>query len=101
MEPLTATALRTLQRALIDQPTTPAKVTCAFRLSAGPAMSRAATVEWNGSGTLRVIVGSATWRREIERARPVIAERMQHFLGRGVIQSFVVASEPSLESPHA
>ncbi len=90
LEPLHTTAIRAMQDIFAAQPTTPAKVTCAFRLAAGPAMGRAARVHWSEDGTLRIVARDETWRRELKRAKPVIAERLQQFLGRDVIRKFLI-----------
>jgi hypothetical protein len=80
-------ALRDL---LKGQPTTAAKVGFAWQVAAGAALGRASATEWLPDGTLRVSARDAAWRREIQRARPVIAERLRQLLGEGVVRAIVV-----------
>jgi hypothetical protein len=95
MEPLLGTATRAFQHLLRDQPTTAAKVNFGWQVAAGPALARAARVAWTGDGLLRVQPRSAAWRREIERARPLVASRLDHLLGDGVVRAIVI--EPAAD----
>jgi hypothetical protein len=82
-------------RQLLDaQPTTDAKVAFAWTIAAGPSLARAATVSWAANGTLFVRPRTDVWRREIVRARPVIARRVNALLGPGVVQRIAVAEQP-------
>ena len=90
MQSLQDTAARALQDVLNRQPTTPAKVTFAWQMAAGPALARAGTPQWSETGTLRVRARDAAWLREIRHARPVIAERLNQLLGPNVIKRLVI-----------
>jgi predicted nucleic acid-binding Zn ribbon protein len=89
VKPVRHTADAVLRDLLSRQPDTPAKVTFAWRIAAGPALARAGTTSWT-DGVLRVEAPSVAWQREIARARPVIAERLNHVLGPGVVTSIEV-----------
>jgi hypothetical protein len=93
MEPLNSTATQALRALLGPQPNTAAKIGFAWKIAAGPALGRAATLAWSDDGTVTVHAASDDWRREIRRARPMIAERMQQLLGPGVVRRIVVSGE--------
>jgi Dna[CI] antecedent DciA-like protein len=95
------TANDVLRDLLANQPTTAAKVTFAWQIAAGAAMARAAQVAWTGDGTLRLRPRDAAWRRELQRARPVIAERLTQLLGGNVVRAIVIESPESERVPHA
>lgn len=83
---------------MAGQPTTPAKVTFAWHVAAGPALAGAVRLDWNGKGTLRVIARSEAWRREVLRAKPLVAARMADILGPGVVRIVsVTADDPTAE----
>jgi hypothetical protein len=101
MHPLRDTATEALRDLLASQPTTQAKVLFAWRMAAGAAMARAARADWT-DGTLRIAPANPAWRRELQRARPVLLERLRHWLGPDVIQAIVVESTSEAERlPHA
>jgi len=110
MEPLDITATRAVRHLLADQPTTPAKINFAWMVAAGPQLGRAATITWI-DGTLHVLARDEAWRREISRARSVIAERLSQLLGPDVVRTIRVraagaarragSSGPVYEDPHA
>ena len=101
MHPLRDTATEALRDLLTAQPTTDAKVLFAWRMAAGPAMARAARAEWI-DGTLRLSPTTPAWQQELQRARPVLLDRLRHWLGADVIQAIVVATSSESERfPHA
>jgi predicted nucleic acid-binding Zn ribbon protein len=93
MQSLQGAAGRALEHLLAQQPTTPAKVTCAWRIAAGPALGRAALAQWRDDGTLSVRARSAAWLSELRRARPIIAERMTRLLGPDVVKRLVIEAD--------
>jgi hypothetical protein len=90
MESLQSTATRTLRTMLELQPTSPAKVAFAWRIVAGATFARVAVPTWTEDGVLRLRAKDAAWRREIERARPLMAARLKELLGPGVVRSIVI-----------
>lgn len=90
MERLDDTAVRALRTLLENQPVTESKVGFAWRVAAGETMAAAAAVEWTGDGTLRVTPKTDTWRNEIVRARPIVAERLASLLGRGIVKKISI-----------
>lgn len=94
MESLQHTATRALTALLAAQPSSQAKVAFAWQIAAGPTMARASRVTWT-DGTLRVRTGSATWRREIVRAKPMLLDRLRHLLGAETIRSMIIEKEAS------
>lgn len=84
-----------LEALLAGQPLTPAKVEFAWKLSVGPALARATQVSREADGTLRVWAADAHWRREVQRAFPLIAGRLARVLGPGAVTRFAVESEPA------
>jgi predicted nucleic acid-binding Zn ribbon protein len=101
MQPLRDTATDSLRALLTSQPTTDAKVMFAWRMAAGPALSRAARAAWR-DGALRLTPADPAWRRELQRAKPVLLDRLRHWLGADVIQAIVIESSSEAERfPHA
>jgi hypothetical protein len=86
MERLDAASTRALRSILEAQPLTEAKVTFAWRIAAGPALSRAGSVSWSETGTLVVRATSSAWRLELVRAKGVIADRLTRLLGPGAVR---------------
>ncbi len=86
MERLDSTSTRVLRSLLEGQPLTEAKVAFAWRVAAGPALARAATVSWSAAGTMIVRAESSAWRLEIVRAKGLIAERLGWLLGPDAIR---------------
>lgn len=89
VERLDRTAVDVLRVALDRQPLTPAKVGFAWAIAAGPALARAATAVWS-DGTLSVAAKSDAWQHEIERARPVILQRLRQLLGPNIVRHMPV-----------
>ena len=93
MESVSTTATHTIKRMLERQPLTPAKVVFAWKFAAGPALARAASAEWTSEGMLTLRARSA-WQRELERAAPVIKDRLAFLLGHQVVRQILVTEEP-------
>jgi hypothetical protein len=75
-----------MMRDLLErQPHTQGKVEFAWAVSAGPALRRAATLDWTPDGVLIVRARTDAWRREIARAVPTIRARMHALLGPDVV----------------
>ena len=85
MESLNTTEADALRRVLESQPTTPAKVAFAWRMTAGAAFDRATRVAWPGDGTLYVHAEGEAWRREVRAVRGALLRKMQDLLGADVI----------------
>jgi len=78
-------ATTALAEMLARQPMSPGKLQFAWRAAVGPALARAATLAWR-EGRVVVRPSSAEWKREIERARPVILDRLRLLLGRDSVK---------------
>ncbi len=74
---------------LREQPTTPAKVSFAWRTAVGPAVARASTVALEPDGTLVVTAGDARWRHEIGQSLPLVRSRLERLLGDALRQIVV------------
>lgn len=102
MESVSTTATHTIRQMLARQPLSAAKVVFAWRVAAGPALGRAADASWEpagparDAGTLTLAARGATWRRELERAAPLIKDRLAFLLGPDVVRAIRVT-----EGPHA
>jgi len=96
MQSVRDTASDVLRDLLARQPTSAAKVQFAWRMAAGPAMARAARAAWV-DGTLRLAPVDPAWRRELQRARPVLLDRLRHWLGADVIQAIVIETSSEAE----
>jgi hypothetical protein len=93
MEAVSITATHTVRDLLRNQPLSPAKVVFAWKFAAGPALARSASAEWSTDGTLRLRARGATWKREIDRAKPILADRLAFLLGVDVVRKIVVSEE--------
>ena len=65
---------------LAKQPMSPGKLQFAWRAAVGPALARAATLDWR-DGRIVVHMSSPEWTREIQRSKPMILERLRMLLG--------------------
>jgi len=92
MNALRSTATTVLRDLLATQPNTPEKMRFAWRIAAGPAMARAASVDWSIEKGLRVRPQSESWRREILRARPVLTARLGQLVGDDIAKRLIIAN---------
>jgi predicted SPOUT superfamily RNA methylase MTH1 len=99
MQPVRDTATSALRTMLVDQPTNADKVAFAWQIAAGAAIVRASEIVWSPDGTLRVRARDAAWRREIQHARPLIAERLRYLLGPDAVRAIVVSSDAGSKDP--
>ena len=76
------------------QPLSVAKVDFAWRMAAGPTLAGATSVvSWSRGRRLIVRAKSEAWRREVERARPVILERLRDLLGADAVTALAVVQD--------
>jgi hypothetical protein len=92
VEALDRTAARALRQLLETQPLSAAKVEFAWKVAAGPSLARAVTVSW-ADGRLAIHAKSDQWRREIERARPTILQRLRDLLGADAVHSMTISGD--------
>ena len=78
-------ATSVLAEMLGRQPMSAGKLQFAWRAAVGPALARAVTLDWR-DGRVVVHPSSAEWKREIERSRPMILERLRVLLGRDAVK---------------
>ena len=90
MESLQQTAARVLGPLLKGQPLSPGKVSFAWTIAAGAVLARAGTPRWTPDGILRVRARSAAWRTELERARPMVAGRLNQLLGPEAVRRIII-----------
>ena len=89
MRPLTQALPGAVTELLRGVPTSPGKVSFAWRVAVGTGVERLTSVRLD-SGTLFVDVTNQNWAREITRSSPVILARLQTLLGRDTINRIVV-----------
>jgi hypothetical protein len=99
MLPAKDAATSVMRAVFAAQPDTPAKIECAWRIAAGPALARATTVSWTPDGVLVVHARSAAWRDEVVRARPTIAARLGYLVGPATISTIRVTEDSTCEMP--
>jgi len=75
-----------LAAVLRNAPLTPEKVAFAWRLTVGPAVDRATTIELR-ERVLYVRARDAAWRREVQRSAGLIRRRLQALLGPDVLRA--------------
>ena len=66
------------------QPMSQGKLQFAWRAAVGPALARAASLDWR-DGRVIVQMSSDEWTREIRRSKPVILERLRMLLGKDAV----------------
>ena len=76
-------ATSVLANMLERQPMSPGKLQFAWRAAVGPALARAASLDWQ-DGRVIVHMSSDEWTREIRRSKPMILERLRLLLGNEV-----------------
>lgn len=74
-----------LAAVLRKAPLTSEKVAFAWRLTVGPAIDRATTIELR-DGVLHVQARDPSWRREMERSAALIRRRLQTLLGADALR---------------
>jgi hypothetical protein len=89
MVPVRAVMPAALADVLRRAPLTPEKVAFAWRQAVGPSVDRATTIEL-ADDILLVRVQDAAWKREVERAAPVVRERLAAVLGPRVVRRIEV-----------
>lgn len=94
MESVSITATHTIKQMLDRQPLSPAKVVFAWRYAAGPALARAAGADWT-DGTLTLRARGRAWQTELERAIPVIKDRLAFLLGHQAVRKILVIEDPN------
>jgi hypothetical protein len=70
-------------------PLTPEKVAFAWRVTVGPAVDRATTIELRDA-VLHVRARDAAWRREVKRSAGVIRTRLKTLLGADVVRTIEI-----------
>jgi len=90
LEALRSSATEALRRLLDAQPVTPAKVDFVWRMAAGPALAKAADVQWRDGGILVVRAKTPAWLKELRHARPILTTRIAGLLGPDVVQRLVI-----------
>jgi hypothetical protein len=76
-------------------PLSQGKVEFAWSMAVGKALQRATSVRLDGN-RLVVEAASPQWVREIARARPMILDRLQAYLGPGTVAAMDVRANPNL-----
>lgn len=82
-------ATSVLAEMLAKQPMTAGKLQFAWRAAVGPALARAATLDWR-EGRVVVHMSSPEWTREIKRSKPMILERLRMLLGQDAVKRLEV-----------
>jgi hypothetical protein len=86
-------ATSVLANMLERQPMSQGKLQFAWRAAVGPALARAASLDWQ-DGRVIVQMSSDEWTREIRRSKPMILERLRMLLGNEV-------KRLDIRTPHA
>jgi hypothetical protein len=89
MRPLAQALPGALTELLKAAPLSDGKVAFAWRAAVGPALERVTAVKLEGR-VLLVDTQSPQWSREIMRSSPVILQRLERFLGAGIVETIEV-----------
>ena len=73
------------------QPMSQGKLEFAWRAAVGPALARAASLDWQ-DGRIIVQMSSPEWTREIRRSKPMILERLRMLLGNESVKRLEIRS---------
>ncbi len=93
MQPFQSFAADVIAETIRRQPPSPARTAFAWSVAAGPAMTRAATVDVR-DGILTVSPKDARWAREIERAADTLLARVQALVGSQEVTSLRICVKP-------
>lgn len=94
MDPIQNLLLDAAAACLAPAPLSPAKVQCAWRLAVGASLARATEARLAEGGVLEVDAGDSPWRREVERSRDLILQRLRAMLGPDVVRTIRVRRPP-------
>ena len=89
MRPIAQALPGALIELLKAAPLSDGKVSFAWRAAVGPALERVTAVKLEGR-VLLVDTPSPQWSREIMRSSPMILQRLQTFLGAGIVEKIEV-----------
>jgi len=89
MRPIAQALPGALIELLKAAPLSDGKVSFAWRAAVGPALERVTAVKLEGR-VLLVDTPSPQWSREIMRSSPMILQRLQAFLGAGIVEKIEV-----------
>lgn len=84
---------------LRDQPLSPGKVSLAWSAAVGRTIDRFTSVALGPDGALAVTAADPHWSRELHRARPLIASRLNRLLGDDVVKRMEISSRTALGRP--
>jgi len=90
MVPVRAVIPGVLSRALLRAPLCPEKVAFAWRHAVGASVDRATIVELQDK-VLVVRARDHAWKREVERALPLVRPRLDEVLGSGIVRRIEVS----------
>lgn len=94
MDPIQNLLLDAAATCLRPAPLSAAKVQCAWRLAVGASLARATEARLGEGGVLDVDAGDSPWRREVERSRDLILQRLRAMLGPDVVRTIRVRTPP-------
>jgi hypothetical protein len=93
VQPLQTFAAGVIAHVIRRQPPSAARTAFVWSVAAGPAMSRAASVDMRGT-VLLVTPKDARWAREIARAAPTLLARLHALVGSTEITSLHICEKP-------
>jgi predicted nucleic acid-binding Zn ribbon protein len=76
------------------QPASAGRTTFAWQVAVGAALARATTVEL-ASGVLTVRATDPRWIADLESARPIVLQRLQHLLGPSEVRTIRITKPES------
>ena len=86
MNPIQSFSSGVLAEIIRRQPPSKARTDFAWQLAVGPALARVTVIDLV-DGTLTVTARDQRWLKEIARAREVILQKMQQFLGTQAVRT--------------
>ena len=87
-----------LHALLRDQPLSKGKVSLAWSAAVGRTIDRVTSISLAADGTLTVRADDQHWAREIARSTPLIATRVNHLLGDGIVKHIEVTVQARPEA---
>jgi hypothetical protein len=98
MQPLQIFASTVLAGIIRRQPASKERTAFAWTVAVGPALAKVTSVELRGD-VLVVVAQDSRWAREVERASPIVLERLQSLLGADVRRIRVVKVNTATDPP--
>ena len=88
-----------LSEVLRQGPLSTGKIQLAWRAAVGGALAKVTTVRFQEPDVVEVTAADQRWRKELERSKPIILDRLKALLGSSAVTRVVVVSNATESRP--